>query len=251
MFLHLNLLEICLPFLFCLHLFRVCNARHGCRLPYKELAAIIHAFVSRCPQLAPGESGRLYHYLRISRGHHPQQHQPQQQRTGRPGPILSPHIVNCFYGILDSVKGRDLSFVNSTWRRAFGEAFPYAMFGFEQLRAAIASIPGVRLTTRGTDVIISKRSRAPVSPPADVPGALAAATPQALCSFTASTAQGQQEPPLPAAISPSSHALYNSGPKVLSVQGNQKVAAPLPAPLALLNCVNMLPTPPKKTPGAL
>ncbi|XP_026193888.1 uncharacterized protein LOC34624343 [Cyclospora cayetanensis] len=143
---------------------RVCNAQHGHRVSYKELAAVVHAFVRRCPQLAPGESGRLYHYLRVSRS------QPQQQIKqlgGRPVPTLPPYIVHHFYRILDSVQGRDLSAVNSVWRRLFGEPFPYAMFGFEQLRTAIASIPGIQLTTRGTNVIISRRSRKPATPSGD------------------------------------------------------------------------------------
>lgn len=220
---------------------RVCNARHGRRVPYKELAAIIHTFVSRCPQLAPGESGRLYHYLRISRAQ-PQQH--QQQLTGRPGPVLSPHIVNRFYGILDKVKGRDLSAVNSVWFRAFGETFPYAMYGFEQLRAAVASIPGIRLTTRGTDLIISKRSRVPLFPPvASSPGSSATETIQTLGSFAKSAGQTQQELPLTAAISASSHVLFNT--KGLSIQGDQHFAAVPSAPQALLSCLAMLPKPQK------
>ncbi|CDJ40726.1 zinc finger (CCCH type) protein, putative [Eimeria tenella] len=139
---------------------RVCNAQHGHRVSYKELAAVVHAFVRRCPQLAPGESGRLYHYLRVSRSQ-PQQH--MKQLSGRPPPALPPYIIHHFYRLLDSVQGRDLSAVNSVWRRTFGEPFPYAVFGFEQLRAAIASIPGVQLTTRGTNVIVSTRSKEPNS----------------------------------------------------------------------------------------
>lgn len=75
---------------YCFYVFRVCNAQHGHRVSYKELAAIVHAFVRRCPQLAPGEFGRLYHYLRVSRT------QPQQQQlhqlTERPAPMLPLHV---------------------------------------------------------------------------------------------------------------------------------------------------------------
>lgn len=85
-------------------------------MSYKELAAVVHAFVRRCPQLAPGESGRLYHYLRVSRSQ-PQQH--MKQLSGRPPPALPPYVsasarFGSFLRLVEMMCFRDVCVADNT-----------------------------------------------------------------------------------------------------------------------------------------
>lgn len=121
------------------------------------------------------------------------------------------------------------------WRYRFGVFLVSCRYGFEQLRAAVASIPGVQLTTRGTNVIISRRSRAPLPHSSGLSIALLP-SPQRLSPLAESPAQVLQQPTSANAVSPSSLArLLNTAAEVLATQKGQQATAAPSAPQALLD----------------
>ncbi|EPR59637.1 putative zinc finger protein [Toxoplasma gondii GAB2-2007-GAL-DOM2] len=71
------------------------------------------------------------------------------------GRQLPNQVIDRFFGLADRVQGRDLSAVNTAWRQAYGEHFPYARYGFEKLRHALSGIPGVTLVLQDSNVMVS------------------------------------------------------------------------------------------------
>ncbi|KEP60757.1 UNVERIFIED_CONTAM: hypothetical protein HHA_210300 [Hammondia hammondi] len=71
------------------------------------------------------------------------------------GRQLPSQVIDRFFGLAERVQGRDLSAVNTAWRQAYGEHFPYAKYGFEKLRHALSGIPGVTLVLQDSNVMVS------------------------------------------------------------------------------------------------